>query len=390
MVVHASYPLGEPRVQREAAAAALDAGWKVDVVSLRRPGEAAHELVEGADVWRLPVTHDRTANAPKMALEYLRFAVLASAKVARLNRRRRFDVVHVSNPPDLLIVAGLLPRLRGARLILDVHDLTAEMFAWRFGSGRATSLVAKLLVLQEQLSSRFAHDLITVHDGCADVLRARSLRPPQRLVIVMNAVDERLLEDVPRTHRERWQQPIRLVYHGSLVQFYGVHVLIDALARLSDLAVELTVIGDGDQRTPLIRQAQALRVDERVRFSDGYRPIRETLRDVATCDIGVVPLEALPINDFALPSKLLEYVALGLPVVCARTATIARHFAEDELSFFTAGDADDLARRLRAVIANEHAARASAARAARRYEALRWEHSRRRFLDLIDDSRSLR
>jgi glycosyltransferase involved in cell wall biosynthesis len=386
MVVHASYPLAEPRVQREAAAA-RDAGWDVDVVALRQPGEPAHEVVEGADVWRLPVTHDRTASAPMMALEYLRFAALATGKVARLNRRRHFDVVHVANPPDLLIVAGLLPRLRGARLILDVHDLTAEMFAWRFGSGRATSVVEKVLVLQEQLSSRLANDLITVHDGCADVLRARSLRPSQRLVIVMNAVDERLLEDVPRPRLDGWHHPIRFVYHGSLVRFYGIHVLIDALARLDDLPVGLTVIGDGDQRAPLIRQAQALKIGDRVRFSDGYRPIRETLREVAACDIGVVPLAALPINDFALPSKLLEYVALGLPVVCARTATITRHFDEGELNFFEPGDADDLARRLRAVIADESVARTSAARAADRYQAFRWEHSRKRFLGLIEGSR---
>jgi glycosyltransferase involved in cell wall biosynthesis len=384
MVVHASYPLGEPRVQREAAAA-REAGWEVDVVSLRRPGEPAHEVVEGAEVWRLPVSHDRTAGAPRMAFEYLHFAALASAKLAQLDRRRRYDVVHVSNPPDLLVFAGLFPRLRGARLILDVHDLTAEMFAWRFGAGRASAIVEKLLILQERISCRVAEDVITVHDGCADVLRARSVRPSQRLVIVMNSLDERLLADVPREQQHGgWHAPIRLVYHGSLVQFYGVHVLISAFSRLQDLPLELTVIGDGDQREPLMRQARELGVDQRVHFSDGYRPIRETLRAVAASDIGVVPLDALPINDFALPSKLLEYVALGIPAVCARTATISRHFADDELNFFVPGDPDDLAQTLRRVIADEGAARRTAERAVARYAGLRWERSRSRFVELIE------
>jgi glycosyltransferase involved in cell wall biosynthesis len=389
MVVHASYPLGEPRVQREAAAA-RDAGWDVDVISLRRPGEPEHEVVEGADVWRLPVTHDRTASAPRMALEYLHFAALATARLARLDRARRFDVIHISNPPDVLVVAGVLPRLRGARVILDVHDLTAEMFAWRFGSGRATPIVEKLLILQEQMSIRLAQDVITVHDGCASVLRTRSVRPSQRLAIVMNSLDERLLADVPAKSRNGWHAPIRLAYHGTLVQFYGVHVLIAALARLKDLPIELTVIGDGDQREPLMRQARELGVDERVRFSDGYRPIRETLREISGCDIGIVPLEALPINDFALPSKLLEYVALEIPVVCARTSTIGRYFTDGELNFFAPGDPDDLARRIRAVIADEDAARATASRAVERYDSLRWEHSRSRFLELIETTRSRR
>src|SRR5215218_4293507 len=129
MIVHACYPVGEPRVQRQAAAA-VEGGYEVDVVCLRHHGETGREVVDGVRVHRLPVSHDRTSGASAMAVEYLSFAALSTAKVAQLTAKRRYDVVHVSNPPDLLVVAGLIPRLAGARLILDVHDLTPDLFEW--------------------------------------------------------------------------------------------------------------------------------------------------------------------------------------------------------------------------------------------------------------------
>lgn len=387
MVVHARYPIGEPRVQRQALAA-VEAGYHVDVVCLRHVGEPAHETVEGVDVHRLPVSHDRTAGAAGMAVEYLAFFALAAVKVARLSWRERYDVLHVSNPPDLLVFTGLLPRLRGAHLILDVHDLTPDLFEWRFGDVLGRRFVRRALEWQERLSVRAADSVMTVHDGCAAALEERSTRGGQPIAIVMNALDERLLpERLPE--RSGWHDPVSLVYHGSLTQLYGVHILIDALAK-TDVAgrAVLDVLGDGDDRPRLERQAAELGLSGSVRFSRGFVPIRAALEAVAECDIGVVPFDDLPINRFSLPSKLFEYVVLGLPVVCARTDTIARHFAEDELFFFRPGDPDDLAQRLRDVLADPVGAQEQARRARERYEDYRWERSKARFLELIKAPRT--
>jgi len=117
-------------------------------------------------------------------------------------------------------------------------------------------------------------------------------------------------------------------------------------------------------------------------------PIRQALERVASSDIGAVPLVGLPINRFSLPSKLFEYVALGVPVVAARTDTIARHFDGDELSFFRPGDPDDLAARLQELVADPANARARAQKALARYESYRWQASKRRFLALIAEPRT--
>ena len=129
MVVHGPYPLGEPRVEREALAARA-AGWQVEVLAMRRVGEAAEEQVDGVLVRRLPIEHRRGAGFAAALREYVGFTCLATRELALGPRR---EVVHVHAPPDFLIGAALPARLRGAHVILDIHDLSSHMFAMRFG-----------------------------------------------------------------------------------------------------------------------------------------------------------------------------------------------------------------------------------------------------------------
>ena len=76
----------------------------------------------------------------EVAREYLGFTFLASFRAALLAVDRRYDVVHVNNPPDFLIVSAFVPKLLGARVIFDVHDLAPDMFAMRFGRRPAARL----------------------------------------------------------------------------------------------------------------------------------------------------------------------------------------------------------------------------------------------------------
>src|SRR5262245_17913368 len=107
MVVHGPYPIGEPRVTRQARAA-LEAGFDVDVVATRRPDEPTSEVVDGVRVFRLPVEHRRGGGILWILREYLGFTLLATLKVARLSARRRYAVVQVHNPPDFLIAAAMI------------------------------------------------------------------------------------------------------------------------------------------------------------------------------------------------------------------------------------------------------------------------------------------
>jgi glycosyltransferase involved in cell wall biosynthesis len=377
MVVHGPYPVGEPRVEREALAASA-AGWDVDVVAMCRGGEPAEEQVDGVRVRRLPIEHQRGGGFAGVLREYVSFTALATKT---LGGCARYDVVHVHAPPDFLVVAALLPRLRGARAILDVHDLSSDMFAMRFGDRPGAGAAERLLRVVERIATRFADAVVTVHEQYRAELEGRGV-PPNRLTVLMNSVDE---SHLPAALGENGDA-FRVVYHGTITPPYGVDLLVRAAAHAtSDVEnLRLELYGEGDELPEVLSLAAELGLSGRLRVSAGYLPHRAVLERVAGASAGVVPNRPTRLNRFALSSKLFEYVALGVPVVVADLPTLRAHFSDDEVRFFRAGDDAALVDALVDVATDQDAARARAEAARRRYAAYRWPEQARRYVELLD------
>jgi glycosyltransferase involved in cell wall biosynthesis len=382
MVVHGPFPLGEPRVARQARAA-VSAGYDVDVICLRRSGEPRNENLDGIRIHRLPLEHERGVGLGAIVREYVGFTVLATGKLWSLARQRRYRVVHVHNPPDFLLLAALPARLVfGAGLVFDVHDLAPDMFAERFGSGNAARLANGLLQALERLALRLADTVITVHEPYARELRARGAR---EVTVVMNSVDPDILPT--EANEVAVGAGFRVVYHGTVTPWYGVDLLVDAagavVSEIPELVVE--IYGEGDAVPALRERARQLGLNDRVQFHDGWLPQREVLSRVRSAAAGVIPNRPTRLNHYALSSKLLEYVELGIPVAVAGLPTLREHFADDEVFFFTPGDSEALAAALRAIAREPDAARARAAAARRRARAYAWEANAARYVRLLDD-----
>lgn len=379
MLLHGYYP-DEPRVLAEASAAA-DAGFDVDVVALRRPGDPAVAESDGVRCIRLPIRHRRGAGAAAVLGEYVGFTFLAALKAARL-APRRYDVVQVHNPPDFLVAAALVPRLLGARIIFDVHDLASDMFAMRFERLPGAGPADRMLRLVERAAARFSSAVLTVHEPYRRELAARGV-PLEKVTVVMNSLDERLLP--PANASPEAPAGFRVVYHGTLTPHYGVALVVEAVgelhARVDDL--RLDIYGEGDAVPELEERASVLGIEEIVRISGKYLPQYEVLRAVQGATVGVIPNLPTRLNRYALSTKLLEYVALGIPVVAADLPTIREHFSDDEVRYFRAGDAASLADALADVESDPASAGRRAAAATRRYEQYRWQHSRQAYLDVL-------
>jgi glycosyltransferase involved in cell wall biosynthesis len=368
MVLHKGYP-PDPRVAR-AIRVARNEGFDVDLVAMRRPGEPPFEVVEGARIFRLPLSHRHGASFAESVREYVGFATLASFQVARLFLRRRYEVIHVHNPPDFLIVAALLPKLFGSRVIFDIHDLAPDMFAMRFADRHGAVLADRLLMLVERAATAVADSVITVHEPYRRELIKRRV-PEEKTIVVMNSVDEEILpgESIKSTQANGF----RVVYHGTLSPHYGVDLLVEAGAHVAnqipDFHIEL--YGSGDLLPALERRSAELGLSEMLRI-EGVLPQREVLRQIQGASVGVVPNLPTRLNRFALSSKLLEYVALKIPVVAARLPTLCEYFSDEEVLFFRPGDAAALADALAAVADDADAAAARSAAALHRYEDYRW------------------
>jgi glycosyltransferase involved in cell wall biosynthesis len=384
MVVHGPYPIGQPPRVVRAIGAARDAGFEVDVIATRRPDEAAREVVGGAKVVRLPIVHRRGTGRRAMLFEYGGFTLIASALLLWRTLRRRYDIVHVHNPPDFLICSALIPRLLGSRVIFDVHDLAPDMFAMRFPAETKLATVSdRVLRLVERFAGAVGDAVVTVHQPYREELVKRGFSAA-KITVVMNSVDDAA---IPPETPHRASGVFRIVYHGTVTPHYGLDLLIRALpsvlAAVPTARVE--VFGEGDAVPDLERLAEELGVSHAVRISNSFLPHRQVLEAIAGASVGVVANRPVGLNRFALSTKLFEYCALGIPAVVADLSTLRAHFDESEVLFFKAGDESALAEALLAVAKDRALAEQRAHAAKVRLQQYSWSVSRRRYVGLLED-----
>jgi glycosyltransferase involved in cell wall biosynthesis len=388
MIVHSHYPVGEPRAEREARAA-VEAGYAVDVICLRRPHEPAFETVDGIGVIRLPVQHVRGRTAIQTVAEYGGFAARAALAVLRIRRSAAINVVYVHAPPDFLIIAALLPRLLGSGVVLDVHDLSPHMFQARYGGRPFSAIAGRALGLVERAACALADRIVTVHAPYRDELMVSGV-PARKIAVVMNAPAPEAVARAKATlaRRRHEHNSFVVAYHGTITRWYGVDILVEAIGSLKTRIPELRaiVLGEGDALPAVEELARRVGVEERIEFSRAYVPHDEALARVAAAGCGVIPNRHSLLNRFALSSKLLEYVTLGIPVVVAHLETLAAHFAPDEVTFFTPDDPASLAAAVAWVAENPDEAQRKSERARLRAEDYSWPVSRDNFLSVLRDA----
>jgi len=195
MLAHACY-LTDPRIRREAEALAGN-GVELHVVSLAEEIRGAREPREAVYIHRLPIRRKR-GNSPRYVYEYFMTGLLGALKLAALHFRARLDVVHIHNMPDLLVLAGLIPRLMGSKLVLDVHDPMPELYISK--NHGEHSMVVRLLSVQEKFSCWLADRVVSVNETMRENLRDKGVAD-EKVFIVHNFPDHTHFQvrDIPKS-----------------------------------------------------------------------------------------------------------------------------------------------------------------------------------------------
>jgi glycosyltransferase involved in cell wall biosynthesis len=333
--------------------------------------------LNGVEVHRLPVEH-RRGSVLRYAWEYAAFTALALLKVASLHLRRRFQVVEVDNMPDILLLSALVPRLTGARLIFYVFDNMPELLQVTRGVGPRHPLF-RLLATVERLAATVADRVVVTQEIARRIMQSRGI-PANKLTVVLNSADEAIFTPRPPRGRPRRRgEAFEIVSHGVILERYGLQVLIDALPEIAQEIPEVRVqiFGEGEYRAELEARARRNGVAHLVRFR-GFVPQEELLESLSHADLGYVGM----LCDVMLSNKLMEYVALGVPVVLSRWPTFEHYFPDDAVTYFQPGRPDDLARAIRAIYQDPERARARAERAAALYAGYRWSVQREVYLGI--------
>ncbi|HVR73493.1 MAG TPA: glycosyltransferase family 4 protein [Planctomycetota bacterium] len=299
------------RVKREARTLEA-AGFDVSVICPRYPGEAWADDVGRTHVYRYPKI---VFGGPVLGhvCEYassLLFGGLAAIWVAM---RRGFDVIHLCNPPDFLFPIALFFKLFGKRYVFDHHDVCPELYEAQYG--KRTGALYRILLWAERQSLSRADGVLSTNESYRRVAIERCGVSPERILVVRNGPDLARFPPCPEPVR---RPVVRVGYIGNMNPQDGVdrlllaakHIVIDLQRR----DIEFVLIGKGDSFASLSRLAADLALEGAVRFT-GRISDEDVLQELSACDIGCQPDPLNPLNDISTMNKVMEYMALGKPVV---------------------------------------------------------------------------
>ncbi|MGZ8905434.1 MAG: glycosyltransferase family 4 protein [Methylobacter sp.] len=330
----------DPRVKREAEAL-VESGHRVVFLARRQHGEPNRETIAGVDVIKTIGLKNKCTSFIEYMIDYTIFFCMIFWHL--LLHPLRYKVIHINNMPDFLVFATCLPRLLGIPVIHDVHDLMPEIYLEKFSSGEK-HWVVKALKMQERWAGKFASAVITVEDRLKDILSERGI-PREKIHILMNLPDDRIFARRDMLSPKRQDQPFVMVYHGTLAHRLGLDIAIEAIfkAKKTIPHMEFRIIGTGEERDKLIALRDKLGLQDVVTFSKGFVPVENIPSMIQDADAGLIPLRISSGTDIMLPTKLLEYVTMGIPCIAPKTGTISRYFDEEMVQFFEAENVVSLA-----------------------------------------------
>ena len=335
----------------------------------------AVECWDGIDIHRFPLRF-----AGGGLLGYVREYATALWRMSRIARRlaraRPFDVVHASNPPDLLLLTVMGLKLRGARMVFDHHDLVPELCLARFG--RAGRILHPLALAAERLSFGLADVVIATNESYRRIALTRGAKRPEDVFTVRNGPDlARFRPREPDPSLKRGRAHL-IGYLGVMGIQDGIDHALRALALLAERRRDWRAmfIGDGPELPRMRELARQLDLGDAVEFV-GWQHDEGILRVLSSADVCLAPDPKSPLNDVSTMVKIAEYMAMARPIV-SYSLTESRISAGGAAAYAEPNNVEDFARLIDDLLDDPDRRAAMGAIGRERVEQrLSWEHSER-------------
>jgi glycosyltransferase involved in cell wall biosynthesis len=351
-----------------------DAGYVVSIICPTGPGcERKFEAIDGIHVYRyhLPV---EASGAAGYAVEYT-FALGRTFALAwRVLFARGFDVVHACNPPDLLFLVGAFFKLLGKKFLFDHHDLGPELYEAKFGR---RDFFHRLLLKLEYLTFRIADVSLATNGSYRRIAIGRGGMRAERVFVVRSGPSLARMRILPAHERLKCGRRYLVGYVGVMGRQEGIDHLLRAarhiVVELGREDVHFGLVGGGTSLEEMKALAREWGIADHVTFT-GRVPDAELLAMLNTADVCVNPDIANEMNDKSTMNKIMEYMALGKPIV-QFDLTEGRCTAQSASLYARKNDALDLAAKIVALL-DDPAARARMGEFGRRRveSELEWRH----------------
>ena len=368
------------RVMRYAETLAQE-GFKVEAIALRRDTQPEEADINGVKVIRIQRRVKNESGKLSYLTRIVRFFFRSMVEITRRHLKGPYDLIHVHSVPDFEVFAALVPKLKGAKIILDIHDIVPEFYAAKFKVGQ-DSLVFSALKWVERLSANFADHVIIANDLWLEKITARSISK-ERCSSYINYPDLSVFNTNLKTKRA--DDKFIMIYPGTLNWHQGLDIAVNAFNLIKDKAenIELHIYGEGSAKEDLHKQIAELHLEDKV-FLNSPLPLREIASIMANADLGIVPKRNDSFGGDAFSTKIFEFMALGVPVVVADTRIDKYYFNDSLLRFFNAGDCNDLARVMLEAYNNRDMNKKLASQALKFAQQHSWGKKKGEYLALIN------
>jgi glycosyltransferase involved in cell wall biosynthesis len=361
------------RVWQEAGAL-RDAGYGVSIICPTGKGcEKKHEVLDDIHIWRYDLPREGEG-AFGYLLEYSVALCMTFFLSLKVLAKRGFDVIHACNPPDLFFLIGGFYKLFGRKFVFDHHDANPELYEAKFGR---RDLLWKLMLWLEKLTFRTADVSIATNESYRRIALGRGGMAPEKVFVVRSGPSLERMKIVPPVEALKQGRRYLVGYVGVMGRQEGIEYLLAAAAHLvhqmKRTDVHFGLVGGGTSLEQMKALARELRIDEYVTFtgrvSDG-----SLLAMLNTADLCVNPDVANEMNDISTMNKVMEYMALGKPIV-QFDLTEGRFSAQGASLYAKRNDPVDLAAKIAALLDDPVQRAAMAACGRRRVEnELEWRY----------------
>jgi glycosyltransferase involved in cell wall biosynthesis len=359
------------------ATSLVEAGFQVSVIC---PTGGEHvrpfERLEGVSVYRYPAPR-ATRGHLSYFWEFIYCWVMTAYLSFKALRREGFDVIQACNPPDTFFLLGWFYKLVGKKFVYDQHDLCPEVYLARFK--RQPNFLYRGLLALERFTYATADLVIVTNESYREVAERRGRVKPERVVVVRSAPDlRRFRAAIPDPAAKRGRAHL-VAYLGVMAPQDGVDLLIDSIEHIvkkrERADISFVLIGSGDSYEDLCALTHERGLDAHVVFT-GRVPDEDVARLISSADVCVSPDPKNDLNDRSTMNKVLEYMALGRPIV-AFDLKETRYSAGEAALYARPNDPADFGDQVLALLADP-ARRAEMGRYGQRrlQDHLAWSHSR--------------
>ena len=361
------------RVWQEALALVAN-GYEVSIICPKGRGyDASYEVLEGIHIHRhsLPFEAD---SAKGYALEYSFSLAVEFWLALRIAFTRGFDVIQACNPPDTIFLIGRFFKLFGKRFIFDHHDINPELYEAKFNR---RDIWYRLLCRLERWTFQSADVSIATNQSYRSIAIERGGMAPDRVFVVRSGPDlSRVRFLPPRPELKRGKRHL-VGYVGVIGKQEGLDLLLQSVHFLRNNLgrndIQFVIVGDGTELPALMTLSAQLGLDDCVDFV-GRVSDHDLWQILGTTDVCVNPDRANPMNDKSTMNKIIEYMALGKPIV-QFDLTEGRFSAGDASLYARQNDTEDFARKLCELLDDEPRRAAMGASGRKRVEGeLAWHH----------------